>query len=199
MNTQLDINTRRRPFRPHVVTVLVTVVVLLVLGGPSTQAQTTTTTNTKTPPPTDNSVVDSSLTVSAKGTVNDPSGAITVSGSVVVAARMVIDSTTATTPPIVMLDLDFSKLQGTSGNGKTQKVYLTGDNHASEIRPLQASDTIIVTCPYFESTKDGMSAKTMLVTATLNFDIGTGKLTSGSISVGNNVTTSAAVGSFTVN
>ncbi len=197
MNTQLDINTRRRPFRLHVVTLLVIVVVLLVLGGPSARAQTATT--TKTPPPTDNSVVDSSLTFSAKGTVNDPSGAITVSGSVLVAARRVIDSTTTTIPPLVVLDLDFSKLQGTSGNGKTQKVYVTGDNHATEIRPLQASDTIIVTCPYFESTKDGLSAKSMLVTATLNFDIGTGKLTSGSISVGNNVTTSAAVGTFTVN
>ena len=197
MKTELDIATRRRPFRPHVVTVLVIAVGLLVLAGPSARAQTTTT--AKAPPPTDNSVVDSSLTVTAKGTVNDPSGAITVSGSVVVAARRVIDSTTATTPPIVILDFDFSKLQGTSGNGKTQKVYVTGDNHASEIRPLQASDTIIVTCPYFESTKDGLSAKSMLVTATLNFDIGTGKLTSGSISVGNNVTTSAAVGTFTVN
>lgn len=197
MKTQLDIDTRRRPFRPHVVTVLFIVVGLLVLAGPSAQAQTTTT--AKAPPPTDNSVVDSSLTVTAKGTINDPSGAITVSGSVVVAARRVIDSTTATTPPIIILDFDFSKLQGTSGNGKTQKVYVTGDNHATEIRPLQASDTIIVTCPYFESTNDGLSAKAMLVTATLNFDIDSGKLTSGSISVGNNVTTSATVGTFTVN
>lgn len=197
MNTTLDITTRQRQFRLHVVTVLLIAVALLVLGGTSARAQTTT--NTKTPPPTDNSVVDSSLTVSAKGTVNDPSGAITISGSVIVVARRVIDSTTTTTPPIVMLDLDFSNLQGTSGNGKTQKVYVTGDNHATEIRPLQASDTIIVTCPYFESTTDGLSAKTMLVTATLNFDVGTGKLTSGSISVGNNVTTSAAVGTFTVN
>lgn len=197
MNRQLDINTRRRSLRPHVVTHMAIVVVLVVLAGPSAQAQTTTT--AKTPPPTDNSVVDSSLTVSAKGTLNDPSGAISVSGSVVVAARRVIDSTSATTPPIVVLDFDFSNLQGTSGNGKTQKVYVTGDNHATEIRPLQASDTIIVTCPYFESTKDGLSAKSMLVTATLNFDIATGKLTSGSISVGNNVTTSAAVGTFSVN
>jgi hypothetical protein len=37
----------------------------------------------------------------------------------------------------------------------------------------------------------------MLVTATLNFDTTTGKLTSGSISIGNNVVTSAAVGTIT--
>jgi hypothetical protein len=99
--------------------------------------------------------------------------------------------------PVVLLDLDFSQLRGTSGSLKTLKTYVTGDNHASELRPFQASDTIIVTSPYFDSTKDGLSARTMLVTATLNFDTTTGKLTSGSISIGNNVVTSAAVGTVT--
>jgi hypothetical protein len=129
--------------------------------------------------------------------VNDPSGAIAVSGKVIVNSRRVID-TTGTSPPLVLLDFDFSKLQGTSGLLKTSaKVYVTGENHATEIRPLQASDTIIVTCPYFDSTKDALSASSWLVTATLNFDISTGKLTSGSINVGNNVITSAVVGSTT--
>jgi hypothetical protein len=162
-------------------------------------AQTTTnstaTTDTTTRTATDNNtVVDSSITISAKGTVNDPSGAITVSGSVIVNARRVIDST-AVSGPLVVLDLDFSKLQGTSGSLKSLTTYVTGDNHATEIRPLQASDTIIVTCPYFDSTKDGLSARSMLITATLNFDVSTGKLTSGSITIGNNVTTSATLGS----
>jgi hypothetical protein len=75
--------------------------------------------------------------------------------------------------------------------------YVTGDNHADEIRPFQASDKIIVTGPYFDSTKDVMSARTMLITPTLNFDVGAGKLTSGSISVENNVVTSAMVSSVT--
>jgi hypothetical protein len=88
-------------------------------------------------------------------------------------------------------------LKGTSGTKTTLKTYVTGDNHASEMRPLQASDTIIVSTPYYDSTKDALSARTMLVTATLNFDIGTGKLTSGSLSIGNNIVTSAAVGSTT--
>ena len=189
MNTQLIIKTGRPVFRPNLVTLLIGVVVLLVLGAPSARAQTTTDAKAA-----DSTIVDSSITISAKGTVNDPSGAITVSGSVIINARRVIDSTLATSAPIVVLDLDFSRLKGTSGSLKNLKVYVTGDNHASEMRPLQASDTIIVTCPYFESTKDALSARTMLVTATLNFDISTGKVTSGSIAIGNNVVTSSMVG-----
>ena len=184
MNTSLNVETQR----PLFITLLVGFVVL-VLGGPSAQAQTTTATATP-------AVVDSSITISASGTVNDPSGAITVSGKVIVNCRRVID-TTGASPPLVVLDFDFSNLQGTSGSLKTLKVYVTGQNHATELRPFQASDTIIVTCPYYDSTKDALSASSMLVTATLNFDISSGKLMSGSINIGNNVVTSAAVGTFT--
>ena len=189
MNTRLNVKTQRVLFSPAVVTLLVGFVVVLVLGGPSAQAQTTTATATP-------AVVDSSITISASGTVNDPSGAITVSGKVIVNCRRVIDSTGAS-PPLVLLDFDFSNLQGTSGSLKTLKVYVTGQNHATEIRPFQAADTIIVTCPYYDSTKDALSASSMLVTATLNFDISSGKLMSGSINIGNNIVTSAAVGTFT--
>lgn len=189
MTRQINMKTLRRPFSPLVVTLLVGVVVVLFWSGPSAQAQTTTTTQ---------EVVDSSITMVAKGTVNDPSGAITVNGSVAVTARRVID-TTGVSPPLVVLEFDFSNVQGSSGNGKTAKVYVTGGNHATEIRPLQASDTIIVTCPYFESTSDGLTAKTMLVTATLNFDISAGRLSSGTLSIGNNMVTAAEVGTFTVN
>lgn len=189
MNTQLSIKPRRLPFSPNVVTLLIGIIVVLAWGGPSSQAQTSTTT-TATPAP---AVVDSSLTLSAKGTVNDPGGTITVSGSVVVNSRRVID-TTGVSAPLVVLDFDFSNLQGTSGSLKTLKTYVTGDNSVTQIRPLQASDTIIVTCPYFDNTKDGLSARTMLITATLNFDTSTGKIASGSIAIGDNVVTPAAVG-----
>lgn len=184
MNTTLNIKTRRSRFSVNVVNLMLGIVVVLVLGGSSVQAQTATDAAAA-------ETVDSSVTILAKGTVNDPSGAITVSGNVIVTARRVIDKT-GESAPLVVLDLDFSKVQGTNGTLKT--VYVTGENHASEIRPLQASDTIIVTCPYFESTKDGLSAKTWLVTATLNFDVTSGKVTGGSISVGNNVVTREAVG-----
>jgi hypothetical protein len=192
MNTQINIKSRRLFF--NFLTLVIGIVVVLILGGPSTQAQTAngTATTTATDVP-----VDSSVTIAAKGTVNDPNGTITVSGSVIVNCRRVLDTTAAVSTPLVVLDLDFSQLRGTSGSLTTQKVFVTGDNRATEIRPLQATDTIIVTNPYFESTKDGLSAKSWLVTATLNFDATTGKLTSGSISIGNNVVTKATVGTIT--
>jgi hypothetical protein len=191
MNTQLTIEGRRSLFSPTFVTLLLGVVMVLVLGGPSIQAQTTTTTtDTATAAP-----VDSSITLPLKGSVSDPNGPITVGGNVIVSARTVKDTTATTATSIVLLDFDFSQVTGTSGSTKTTaKTYVTGDNHASEIRPLQEGDTIIVTIPYYDSTKSELTARTMLATATLKFDVSTGKLASGSISVGNNVVTSQAVG-----
>ena len=200
MKRYLNMITRRQAFCPNVVTLLVLMVVVLVLGAPSTRAQSSTDTTATV---ADSTVVDSSIKIPVKGTVNDPNGAITVTGAVIVNCRRVVDTATTATAagaPLVLLDFDFSQLKGTSGSTKTTlKTYVTGDNHADEIRPFKASDTIIVTSPYFDSTKDAISARTMLVTATLNFDVGTGKLTGGSITVGNNVVTSAMVSSATVN
>jgi hypothetical protein len=196
MNKQLDINTRR--FSLNVVTLLVGMFVVLVMGASSALAQTATSTDSTATTTTDTTaakgVAESSLTFAVKGTVNDPSGAINVGGNVTVTAKRVIATESTTTPSVVVLDLDFSAVKGTSGSLKTLTTYITGENHATEIRPFQATDTIVVTCPYFDSTKDVLSARTMLVTVTLNFDVSTGKLTSGSIAVGNNTVTSAMVG-----
>jgi hypothetical protein len=182
MNTQLNIKTRQLLFSPSFVTLLIGIVALLVLSGPSVQAQTTAT-DAAAP-------VDSSITLAAKGSLTDATGSVTVTGNVIVSSRRVIDTTSTVTAALVLLDLDFSQVQGTTG----KRVFVTGDNHATEIRPLQASDTVIVTVPYFDSTKDALSAKSMLATVTLKFDVATGKVTSGSVTIGNNVVTSAAVG-----
>jgi hypothetical protein len=203
MNIQLITKTRRQLFSPAFVTLLIGVVAVLVLGGSSVQAQTATTdstasTSTTSTTPTTTTqpagTVDSSITIPVKGSVTDPNGTITVTGSVIVNCRRVIDVNNAVTTPLVLLDFDFSGVKGTSGTVKAQTVYITGDNHASEIRPFQASDTVIVSTPYYDSTKDPLSAKTMLANITLNFDASTGKVTSGSISVGNNVATATTVG-----
>ena len=191
MNTQLNSKTRRMLVNPSFVTLsvgLVVVLAMLALGGRSVQAQTST---------APDAPVDSSITLAVKGTVSDPNGSVTVSGSVIINCRRVIDNLSTTTPALVLLDFDFSQVKGTTGSGKTLKTYVTGGNHADEIRPLQAGDTIIVTIPYYDSTKDALSSRTMLATATLNFDVTTGKVTSGSISVGNNVVTTSAVGTVT--
>ncbi len=179
MNRQLNIKTLSLG--------IVVVLAMLAWGGLSVQAQTTTTAA--------DAPVDSSITLVVKGSVTDPNGTVTVNGQATISARRVIDTTSVANPSIVLLDFDFSQITGTSGSTKaTLKNYITGENHATELRPLQASDTVIVPTPYYDSTKDALSARTMLVSVTLNFDVGTGKLTSGSISVGNNVVTSSAVG-----
>jgi hypothetical protein len=191
MNTQVNIKARLWLFSPTFVTLsvgIVAVLAMLAWGGPSVQAQTTAP-----------SIVDSSITIATNGTVSDPGGAITVSGNVTIKCRRVIDTTTTTIAPLVMLDFDFSQLKGTTGSGKNLKTYVTGGNHATELRPLQAADTIVVTVPYFDSTKDALSASTFMATANLNFDISTGKLTSGSLTYGTNVFTSSGVGTFTAN
>ena len=185
MNTQLNIKTRRR-FSPIVVTLLVGIVAVLVSGGASVQAQTPAT-------------VDSSITIKTNGTVTEGTTTVKLSGNVIVKCRRVIDTSTPTITPVVLLDFDFSQLTGTTGSGKTLTTYVTGGNHAAEIRPLQASDTIVVTVPYFDSTKDMLSANTFMATATLNFDISAGTLTSGTLTYGTNVFKSTGVGTFTVN
>lgn len=188
MNTQLNIKSRQLLVSPTLLTLSVGVVVMLAmlaLGGSPVQAQTATTAI--------DAPVDSTVTIAAKGSVSDPSGSIPVTGNVAVACRRVIDTTSATSPSLVLLDLDLSLLKGTSGT----KTYVTGGNHAEEIRPLQASDTIIFSTPYYDSTKGPLTARTMLVTATLNFDVNTGKVTGGTITIGDNVVTKTAVGSFT--
>jgi len=187
MNTQVNINARRLLFSPTFVTLLIAVVGMLFLGGPSVQAQTTGATT-----------VDSSITIVTNGTVSDPGGAITVKGSVTIRCRQVVDTTTTTVAPLVMLDFDFSQLQGTTGSGKKLVTYVTGGNHATELRPFQAADTIVVTIPYFDGTKDALSASSFLATANLNFDVATGRLTSGTLTYGTNVFTSSGVGTFTV-
>ena len=187
MNTQVSIKARQLLLSPTFVTLLIAVIGILVVSGPSVQAQ--------TPAP----VVDSSITIDTNGTVTDKGTTVAVTGSVTIKCRRVIDTTTAAAAPVVMLDFDFSQLKGTTGNGKNVKTFVTGDNHATELRPLQAADTIVVTIPYFDSTKDALSASSFMATATLSFDVNTGKLTSGSLTYGTNVFSSTGVGTFTVN
>jgi hypothetical protein len=189
MNTHVNIKARRLLFSPTFVTLSVAVVVMLAmlaLGSPSVHAQTAAT-----------PVVDSSITIATTGTVVDSGVTVNVNGSVTIRCREVVDTTSTTAVPLVMLDFDFSQLTGTTGSGKNLKTFVTGGNHANELRRLQASDTIVVTIPYFDNTKDALSASSFLATANLSFDISTGKLTSGSLTYGTNVFASTGVGSTT--
>ena len=182
MNTQLKI-----------MTLVLGIVAVLALGGSSVQAQTTATATDTTAA---DAPVESSITLVAKGSLTDANGNVTVTGNVPVFVKRVVDTTSVTSPSLVLLDIDFSQLTGTTGSGKNVKTYVTGGNHATEIRPLQASDTIIIPAPYYDSTKDVLSARTMLVSITLNFDVASGKVTGGSATVGNNVVTANSVGTI---
>ena len=182
MNTQLKL-----------MTLVLGIVAVLALGGSSVQAQTATDTTATTAA---DAPVESSITLVAKGSLTDASGNITVNGNVPVFVKRVVDTTSVTSPSLVLLDIDFSQLTGTTGSGKNVKTYVTGGNHATEIRPLQASDTIIIPAPYYDSSKDVLSARTMLVSITLNFDVASGKVTGGSATVGNNVVTANSVGTI---
>ena len=184
MNTQLNIKLRQRLVSPTFLTLLLGAVVMLALSGPTVKAQTTTAVDAP---------VDSTVTIAAKGSVSDPSGSIPVTGNVPIVCRRVVDTTSATSPSLLLLDLDLSLLKGTSGT----RTYVTGGNHAEEIRPLQTADSVIFSVPYYDSTKGPLTARTMLVTANLNFDVNTGKITGGTITIGDNVVTKSAVGSFT--
>ncbi|HLG13688.1 MAG TPA: hypothetical protein VJH03_04060 [Blastocatellia bacterium] len=175
MNTQRNMNPRRSRFSPIAATLLLGIFVGLLSSSASAQTATTTQATT----------VDSSLQISVSGTVTDPNGTISVSGYVTVSCTRVIDTTLAS-PPAVLLTFDFSKVRGMSGTSLfSLKAYVTGGNQDTEMRPLQASDVIAVACPYYDSSKGILSASSWLVTATLNFDVTTGKLTSGSATVGN--------------
>jgi len=174
-------------------TLVLGIVAVLALGGSSVQAQTASDTTTTTAA---DAPVDSTITLVAKGSLTDANGNVTVTGNVPVLVRRVVDTTSVTSPSLVLLDIDFSQLTGTTGSGKTLKTYVTGGNHATEIRPLQASDTIIIPAPYYDSSKDVLTARTMLVSITLNFDVSSGKVTGGSATVGNNVVTANSVGTI---
>lgn len=178
MNAQRNMKTRRSLFSPIGVTLLVAIIGGLASSSPSARAaQTATIQPTK---------VESSLQIPVRGTVTDPNGTISVGGYVTVDCTRVIDTTTLGSPSLVLLTFDFSKLRGMSGTSLMNlKVYVTGGNRDTEMRPLQASDVIAVACPYYDSSKDILSANSWQVTTTLNFDVSTGKLTSGSATVGN--------------
>jgi len=149
---------------------------LLVLAWSGTTASAQT--------PTTNIIVDSSLTIPVSGTVTEPDGTIlTISGSVLVNSGKVTDADG--TSPRVVLAFDFSKVQASDGLTATG-VLKTGGFQDIKIRPLQTSDVLPITCPYFLNRNGVTSAETWLVTTTLKFDVATGMLAGGSTTVGNN-------------
>jgi hypothetical protein len=127
--------------------------------------------------------------INVSGVVVAPDGTrITVSGPVTVKCSAVPDISGALTS--VVLNFDFSNVTATTGSGANQVTYDTKGFRCTKIRPLKVSDVIGIVCPYAASGSGTSSAGTFLVTATLNFNVTTGQLVSGSITVGNNTLSS---------
>jgi len=170
MKTQRNMKTRRWLFSRIALSLLVGIIGALGWSG-GTSAQTTS--------------VVSTLQIPTKGTVIEPDGTVlSISGFVTVDSTMVTDATLKY-PPAVVLTFDFSNVMASDAITGTG-AFKTGGDHDIKIRPLQATDTIPITCPYFLTKSGVLSADTWLVTTTLNFDTSTGKLASGSATVGSN-------------
>lgn len=169
MNSERNMKRRRSLSGTIALSLLVWVIGGLMWGGTPAQAAT----------------VDSSLTIPVSGTVTAADGTkITFSGNVIVNSSAVTD--VVGIPPFEVLTFDFSNVTGTSGSGANKKTYDTRGYQVIKIRELQATDVIVLTSPFDQTSAALTSANPSQVSATLNFNVATGVLTSGSITFGNN-------------
>lgn len=175
MKTQRNMKTRRSVFSPIVLSLLVGI--LGLVWSSTSAAQTAT--------------VDSTLDIPVAGTVIESDGAIlTISGYVTVNCTKVSDADG--TSPRVVLSFDFTNVKASDGLLATG-VLKTGGFQDIKIRPLQASDVIPITCPYYLNKLGVTAADAWLVTTTLKFDVTTGLLAGGSTTVSSNPYLSFAI------
>lgn len=180
MKTQRNMKRRRSLFSLIVLSLVVGITGGLAWSSTSGQAATVQV-----------ATVDSTLNIPVSGTVIEPDGTIlTVSGYETVNSTRVTDADG--TSPRVVLSFDFSHVMASDGLTATG-AFKTGGFQDIKIRPLQASDVIPITCPYYLNKTGVSAADTWLVTTTLNFDVTTGVLTSGSTTVGTNPYLSFAI------
>jgi len=130
--------------------------------------------------------VDSSIQINVSGRVTAADGTeIKVSGQVIVNSSAVPNRTGDLSS--VILTFDFSNVTARVGSGAREVAYDTKGFQSTKIRRLKASDVIQIVVPYSPSGSGPTTeANTLLVTATLNFNVATGVLVNGSITVGNN-------------
>ncbi|HEX8184774.1 MAG TPA: hypothetical protein VF747_08485 [Blastocatellia bacterium] len=174
MKTQRNMKATRSLFRTVALSALVWIIGGLVWNGIPVQAAS----------------IDSTISIPVSGTVTQADGTkITFGGSVTVRSSAVTD--VAGIPPFVMLTFDCSTVTATSGSGANKKTYDTKGYQVTKIRDLQASDVIVMTAPVLQTGSGVLTANPVQVTATLNFNVTTGVLTSGTLTVGNNTFSSS--------
>ena len=174
MKRERNIRTRRSSLSPIALSLLVWITGALVCGGMPARAAAQATR------------VDSSIRINVSGRVTAADGTeIKVSGQVIVNSSAVPNRTGALSS--VILTFDFSDVTARVGSGAHEVAYDTKGFQSTKIRPLKASDVIQIVVPYSPSGSGPTTeANTLLVTATLNFNVATGVLVNGSITVGNN-------------
>ena len=168
MNTDRNMKSKRTLFGSIALSLIVGV---MVWGGIHAQAAT----------------VDSTLTIPVSGTVTATDGTkISFSGTVVITSSAVTDAPDI--PPFTILTFDSSNVTGTSGSGANKKTYNTSGYQVTKIRDLKPTDVISMTVPVNLAGASVTLAKEWLATFTLNFNIATGQITSGSVTATANVT-----------
>ena len=174
MKRERNIRTRRSSLSPIALSLLVWITGALVCGGMPARAAAQATR------------VDSSIQINVSGRVTAADGTeIKVSGQVIVNSSAVPNRTGDLSS--VILTFDFSNVTARVGSGAREVAYDTKGFQSTKIRRLQASDVIQIVVPYSPSGSGPTTeANTLLVTATLNFNVATGVLVNGSITVGNN-------------
>ena len=179
MKRERNIRTRRSSLSPIALSLLVWITGALVCGVMPARAAPQKTTSQATR-------VDSSIRINVSGGVTAADGTeIKVSGQVIVNSSAVPNRTGALSS--VILTFDFSDVTARVGSGAHEVAYDTKGFQSTKIRPLKASDVIQIVVPYSPSGSGPTTqANTLLVTATLNFNVATGVLVNGSITVGNN-------------
>ena len=175
MKRERNIRTRRSSLSPIALSLLVWITRALVCGAIPARAASQATR------------VDSSIRINVSGRVTAADGTeIKVSGQVIVNSSAVPDRTGALSS--VILTFDFSNVTARVGSGAHEVTYDTKGFQSTKIRRLKASDVIQIVVPYSPSGSGPTTeaTNTLLVTATLNFNVATGVLMNGSITVGNN-------------
>jgi len=127
-------------------------------------------------------IVTTTVLIPISGTVIGQPENVRFSGQAQVSSDLVLDASRFQRPPAVILTVDLSKVSGTGLS--TGAKYAAGGNGTSVFRPLVSADTIEITFPFSRGTTMGMSSvHTGVVSFALNFDLGTGALTSGTGSI----------------
>lgn len=129
------------------------------------------------PSPAGADVIWNSALVPVAGTVNGSPESVKFSGDAKIDSRLAVDPLNTAVPPDLVLYIDLSSVSGVGSSSK-KKYVITGPEIAQ--RTLVASDLVEFAFPFYQSgTTASTTTRPGMVSFQLNFDLTTGKVTSG--------------------